>query len=103
MCVLAPPTLHRTETKKAKADQTEGGGFGDGRRGRCEGGDKRFLTLRMAFLVGIPTLFSLSTVSLLGCIPAATDKLKRTDAPRRADAGVEFTNGKRPGVPLTKK
>jgi hypothetical protein len=32
----------------------------------------------------------------------ATDKLKRTDAQKPADAGVEFTNGKWPGVRLKK-
>jgi hypothetical protein len=31
LSAIPPPTPHRTETKKAEADQAEGRGFGDGR------------------------------------------------------------------------
>jgi hypothetical protein len=36
--LIPPPMPHRTETKKAEADQAEGGGFGDGTNAilKCE-------------------------------------------------------------------
>ena len=46
MCVLATPTLHRTETKQPEADQAEGRGLGDAFRGIGRKRESRVLQFR---------------------------------------------------------